>query len=125
MTDDIKLNVTDNERNITELITSNEDVENNTTLNMIDNVELNMVDNATNITELNTVQNVTLNSTNIENLNLTAHDVLKQYAITKELLNKYKQYFFIIQIIIQVIVIAFLLIVIIAAIKNKYHVNIM
>lgn len=100
--------------------TSNEDIENNTTLSMVDKMELNAVDNAKNITELNTVQNVILNNTNI-GYNFTDYDEQKEYVVMKELHKRYRQGLFIAQITIQTVVIAIILvIVIIVIIKSKY-----
>ncbi|GAB1861380.1 hypothetical protein CAJAP_02459 [Camponotus japonicus] len=100
--------------------TSNEDIENNTTLSMVDKMELNAVDNAKNITELNTVQNVILNNTNI-GYNFTDYDEQKEYVVMEELHKRYRHRLFIAQITIQTVVIAIILvIVIIVIIKSKY-----
>lgn len=100
--------------------TSNEDIENNTTLSIVDKMELNAVDNAKNITELNTVQNVILNNTNI-GYNFTDYDEQKEYVVMKELHKRYRHRLFIAQITIQTVVIAIILvIVIIVIIKSKY-----
>lgn len=101
-------------------VTSNEDIENNTALSTADDMELSTVDNVINITELSTIKNVILNSTNIEHLNFSHYDALKEYIIAKESFNNYKRRLFKAQVTMQSIVLIIMLLILIIMVKNKH-----